>query len=191
MGDLVLSDRQIVPRPDVLACEPADEADLCLRPARQDDALLLWFWSNDVEARHNTVNLRPIAWCAHEEGYRALLAAAHNRVWLLEFRGVAAGQILYSRSEDLNADIHLFVLPRFRHRGMASWLLDATVDLAGTQLGVSRVRATIFADNEASRSTFRRARFSALEKKLIAGRECLTLQRRCVFDLTDKFVVEL
>ena len=88
---------------------------------------------------------------------------------MLEFRGVPAGQIRYSRGQGLNADIQLFVLSRLRHRGMGSWLLDATVDLAGMQLGVSRVRATIFADDEACRSTFRRARFSALEKDLLPG----------------------
>ena len=184
----VHSDRQIAARPNVVACEPAGAADLNLRPARQDDALLLWFWSHDVEARHNAINPQPIAWRAHEEGYRELLAAAHTRIWLLEFRGVAAGKIRYSRGEGSNADIHLFVLPRFRRRGMGSWLLDATVNLAGTGLGVSRVRATIFADNEAGRSTFLRARFSALEEILIAGRDCLTLQRSSLFEPVGKLV---
>jgi RimJ/RimL family protein N-acetyltransferase len=191
MGDLVLNDRRTVRRPDISGCEPASEADLYLRPARPDDAFLLWFWHNDIEARHNAAGAPPTAWSAHEEGYTELLAAAHIRVWMLEFRCVPAAQIRYSRGQGSNADIQLFVLSRFRHRGIGGWLLDATVDLAGAQLGVSRVHATIFADDEACRSTFRRARFSAFEKKLIAGRECLTLQRRCVFDLTDEFIVEL
>lgn len=191
MGDLAHSDVWSEPRPDVLACEPASEADLALRAARLDDAFLLWFWSNDVEARRNSLDPRPIAWSAHEEGYKQLLKSRHTRVWLVEVRGVPAAQVRYSRVDSASADIHLYVLPRYRRRGIGTWLLDATVDLAGAELAVNRVRVTTLADNRACCATFLRALFSASEKKLIGGHEWLTLQRRCVFDLTNEFAVEL
>src|SRR5258705_318124 len=137
MADLVHTVGWTLPRPEVLSCQPASEVELHLRPARDDDAFLLWFWSNDLEARRNSLDPRPIAWSAHEEGYKDLLKSSVTRVWLVEFRGVPAAQIRYARRDRDYADIHLYVLPRFRHRGIGTWLLDSTVDLAGAELSVA------------------------------------------------------
>ncbi len=125
------------------------------------------------------------------KGYRELLKSRDTCVWLVEFRGVPAAQIRYARSDRANADIHLYVLPRFRHRGIGTWLLDATVDLAGAALGVARVRVMTLADNQACCATFLRARFNVVENELIAGHPWWTFQRRCVFDLASEFAVEL
>jgi RimJ/RimL family protein N-acetyltransferase len=181
----------MIRRPDVLTCAPASAADLHLRPAGEDDAFLLWFWNNDAAARRNSMDPQPVSWSAHEESLRELLKSSVKRVWLGEFRGAPAAQIRYCRVEPATANIHLYVLPRLRNRGIGTWLLDSTADLAGAALGVSRVRVMTPADNLACRAACLRAGFSAIEKPQIGGRPWLIFQRRCVFELTRELAVEL
>ena len=181
----------MIPRPDIRTCTPARAVDLHLRPAGVDDAFLLWFWNNDDAARRNSINPQPISWSAHEASLRDLLKSSATRVWLGEFRDAPAAQIRYCRVEPATANIHLYVLPRLRNRGIGTWLLDSTADLAGAALGVSRVRVMTPADNVSCRAACLRAGFSAIEKPLVGERQWLVFQRRCVFELTSELAVEL
>ena len=96
------------------------------------------------------------------------------------------GQIRYDRIDAETAQISFSVAPRFRGKGMGTRLLDSTVGLAGRELRVQHVQGIAFIDNVASRQAFLKARFRAIEEKVITGRACFVFRRSCILEFTEE-----
>ena len=186
MGNIVVDGNGAERVVECMLHEAGEGNDYSIRLARGNDAFLLWLWASDPETRTNSFSPQPIAWGTHEQWYTRHLRSPDSRIWILEYRQVPVGQIRYDRIDAETAQISFSVAPRFRGRGMGTRLLDSTVGLAGRELRVQRVQGIAFIDNVASRQAFLRAKFRAIEEKVITGRACLVFRRSCILELIEE-----
>jgi len=150
-----------------------------LRPATQQDALLLWQWANDPETRRNSFMSEPILWSTHKRWCTARIGSPDTRLWILEYRHVAVGQIRYDRTDPKTAQISFSIAPAYRGRSWGAQILSLTADRAGGELGVREVEGIAFIENVASRHAFIKAGFELCEEKNIAGHACVVFRRFC------------
>lgn len=172
----------------VLLSHPRANSSWQLRAARADDAFLLWLWRDDATADKKSVEPRPLAWSPHQSALEEELNSPATRIWIAESEGVPAGQIHYKRIEPAVAEVLVFTASRFRRRGLALWLLDATVNRAGYELGVDAVQATVAAGDDASQRLLLRAQFKKVGEKDFNGRACWLFRRRCASDFREESV---
>jgi len=186
MGHLVVDGRGAERVVDCMLYKRDGADDYVVRPAQEDDGFLLWLWANDSETRKNSFTSQSIAWWTHEQWYGRILKSPDCRVWILEHRHIPVGQIRYERLNASTAQISFSVGARFRGKGMGTRLLDLTMGMAGQELGTNCAQGVTFADNEASRRAFLRARFRPVEERIINGRLCVVFQRTCFLSGSDE-----
>lgn len=174
----------------VLLPHPRAHSEWQLRTARVDDAFLIWLWRDDATSDKNNVEPRPLAWSPHLQALEEELGSPAKRIWIAESNGVPAGQIRYERIDTMTAEVVVFTMSRFRRRGLALWLLDATANRAAYELGITTVQATIAAGDEAGQRLLLRARFVRCGEKEVNGRACWLFRRRCAGDMREESVRE-
>jgi RimJ/RimL family protein N-acetyltransferase len=157
-----------------------------LRPATQQDALLLWQWANDPMTRRNSFKSEPILWTTHESWCAGKITSPDSRFWILEYRHVPVGQVRYDRMHSKTAQVSVSIAPAYRGRNFGATLLLLTADVAGRELGVDNVEGTAFVENVASRRAFIKAGFELCEEKNIAGHACVVFRRCCSRVLTGE-----
>lgn len=169
------ADDEVVP-----VCDFAQADRLALRPANKADARCLWQWANDPVARGYSFDPKPIPWPAHEKWFSAKMASPDCRIWILEFDHTPVGQIRYERTNAATAQISFSVAPGQRRRSFGTEILCMSVDLAGQDLGVKRVRGYTFEENLGSIKAFTNAGFVCAGKKMIAGHHCWVFHKQCL-----------
>lgn len=174
----------------VLLPHPRAHSEWQLRAARVDDAFLLWLWRDDATSDKNSVEPRPLAWSPHQQALEEELSSPAKRIWIAESNSVPAGQIRYERIDSMTAEVAVFTVSRFRKRGLALWLLDATANRAAYELGITTVQATIAAGDDACQRLLLRAQFMRCGEKELNGRGCWLFRRRCAVDMREEFVPE-
>jgi ribosomal protein S18 acetylase RimI-like enzyme len=92
-------------------------------------------------------------------------------MWVLDYQELLLAHIRYVRVDPTTAEISLAVAPAFRRRGLAHRLLNTRND-ACADLCVSRLRAVVRVENQASIETFRRAGFRHVDSRPVAQRAC-------------------
>lgn len=152
---------------------------LALRPANKADARCLWQWANDPVARGYSFEPKPISWLAHKKWFSDKMASPDCRIWVLEFDHTPVGQIRYERTNAGTAQISFSVAPGRRRHSFGTQLLCMSVDLAGRDLGVKRVRGYTFDENLGSIKAFTNAGFVCAGKKRIAGHRCWVFHKEC------------
>lgn len=162
-----------------------------LRAARVDDAFLLWLWRDDATSDKNSVEPRPLAWSPHLHALEEELSSPARRIWIAESNGVPAGQIRYERIDTMIAEVAVFTVSRFRRRGLALWLIDATANRAAYELGITTVQATIAVGDDACQQLLLRAQFLRCGEKELHGRACWLFRRRCAVDIREESVGEV
>ncbi|MBI4522803.1 MAG: UDP-2,4-diacetamido-2,4,6-trideoxy-beta-L-altropyranose hydrolase [Deltaproteobacteria bacterium] len=156
-----------------MAEAPWPEPDaLRVRPAGQQDALLLWEWANDPSTRANSFQRRPIPLEEHMQWYSAKLESAGTRIWIIEGSSGPAAQIRYDRADSHTAEISFSVAPHCRGRGLGSKALTLTARAACEELGVRRLRGIVLSSNEASIRAFVKAGFTCVERRHIDRKAC-------------------
>ncbi len=160
--------------------EPVTDARLRLRAAKKDDAYCLWQWANDSVTRGNSFEPAPIPWPAHKQWYEEHMASLDCRIWILELDRVPAGQIRYDRTDPGTALISFSVAPSYRRRSLGTKLLCMSVELAGQELGVKRVRGYTFEENLGSIKAFVNAGFALVGRETVAGHLCSVFQKECL-----------
>ena len=130
-----------------------------LRPARANDARLLYEWANDPAVRAMARDTRPIAWDGHRAWFAARLARADCRILIAEVDGEPVGQVRLDRQgpDGGRAEIDISVAPARRGRGHGRAMLAALPPWPG----VSRLVAVVRRENAASAALFRAAGFTA------------------------------
>lgn len=157
--------------------QPKGGQNLRLRPAGQEDGLLIWEWANDPKTRKNSFSSNPISWSNHESWYEKRLASTDSCIWILEYRQVAVGQIRYDRINSDTAQISFSVAPNYRGRNLGAELLQHSAPLACEKLGVRWLEGVTFVDNVASNHAFLKAGFDLVEEKTIADHPCRVFRR--------------
>jgi len=131
-----------------------------LRPARPEDAELVWRWANDPAVRAMAFTSEPILWDAHAAWYAAKLADPRCRVAILETTdGVPLGQIRFDEGPQ-GLEVDVSVASMWRGQGLGRVLLTQGLEAAARRwpMGTSVV-AKILIDNQASVSLFERCGF--------------------------------
>ncbi len=124
-----------------------------LRPARADDAPLLFEWRNDATTVRFSGTGRAVAAAEHERWLDARLGDAATRIWIGEVDGRAVGQVRVD-VRDAIGELDVAVAPDARGRGYGRGLLDALlVELRG-DLQARRLVAAVHVDNVASQRAF-------------------------------------
>lgn len=173
----------LLPRPKVYS-------EWQLRAARADDAFLLWLWRDEATSDRNSVEPRPLAWSPHLQALETELSSPTKRIWIAESNGVPAGQIHYERIDTMTAEMAVFTASRFRRRGLALWLLDATGNRAAYELGITTVQATIAAGDDVCQRLLLRAQFKRSGEKDLNGRACWLFRRRCGVEIREESLGE-
>lgn len=150
--------------------------DLAVRPARWEDAQLLWRWANDPVVRANAFRPEAIPLEAHLAWFRGKLAAAGTRIYIVEHGGVPAAQVRYDADGDKEALIDVSVAPEHRGRGLGAEALRRTAPRACQELGVAAVVGVVLEANAASRAAFRAAGFAEAARRVEQGRPCVVFR---------------
>lgn len=135
------------------------DASLALRRATADDALFLWGLANDPAVRATAFHPEAIPLDAHCAWLERRLGSAAARIWILERRGCAIGQVRYDRVSPDVAEIDYAVSAPYRGRGLGHVSLRLSAELASSELGVRRLRGEVLASNAASGRAFEKAGF--------------------------------
>lgn len=131
-----------------------------LRPARPDDARLLWDWANDPVVRASAFDERPIPWDTHVEWLRRRLADEHAHIYIACAPGGAPlGQVRFEGDNDV-VEISISAAREFRGRGWGAALIDAGCRRLFADTAVRTIYARVKEANRASRSAFHDAAFT-------------------------------
>jgi len=160
--------------------EPAFPADrLRIRPARLEDAEIIWQWANDPVVRANSFNRESISLDAHIEWYRKKLVSSDACIWLVELDQVPVGQIRYDRVDSDTAEIDFSVVHLYRGRGLGTRVLLLSHRLACDELQVKRLRGTVFSSNGPSVHAFTKAGFECVGQEQVQGVSCFIFEKDC------------
>ena len=134
-----------------------------MRPARREDAELLYAWVNSPDSlAAKLLTDREIGWEEHLRWFGARLDDPETRIWIAELTGQPIGQLRVERrtanpSEPF--DIDIFLIPEHRGRGIAAAILQEGIANASSVWPGIVLRALVRAENAASARLFRRVGF--------------------------------
>jgi RimJ/RimL family protein N-acetyltransferase len=128
-------------------CGGFDGAGISLRPARLDDARLLFEWRNDAETRRQSRDSAELSWADHLRWLETKLADPRCRLLIAE-AGRQVGTVRIDRVDE--GDTSIFVLswtvaPEARGKGYGKLIVRAARP-------EGRVRAYVKRDNPASQA---------------------------------------
>lgn len=136
-------------------------AAILLRPARRSDSADLLAWRNDPVTRQNSRNTGAIEPAGHAAWLERAVTDANRRLWIAERGGESLGTVSASLGGDGAVELSLTVAPAMRGRGAGTAMIRAAlVEVAAAWPGAA-VRATVRAENAASRRLFERCGFVA------------------------------
>jgi UDP-2,4-diacetamido-2,4,6-trideoxy-beta-L-altropyranose hydrolase len=153
-----------------LASAPA--APLRVRPATEDDAVLLHTWRNDPVVRSLSRSTDPIPLDSHAAWLRASLAAPDRHLLVVETAGSDATPVATTRYDLLADDsgsrarweVSITVAPEMRGRGLGSATLQASdAWLTTTEPAVREIEAWVRSSNAGSRRLFERNGYRGIE----------------------------
>jgi len=142
-----------------------------VRPATEDDAVLLHTWRNDPVVRSLSRSTDPIPLDAHAAWLRASLAAADRHLLVVETAGPRAEPVGTTRYDLLPGDdgsrtrweVSITVAPEMRGRGLGSATLRASdAWLAATEPDAREIEAWVRSSNDGSRRLFERNGYRAI-----------------------------
>jgi UDP-2,4-diacetamido-2,4,6-trideoxy-beta-L-altropyranose hydrolase len=143
-----------------------------VRPATEDDAVLLHTWRNDPVVRSLSRSTDPIPLDAHAAWMRASLAARDRHLLVVETSGPDATPVATTRYDLLADDsgsrarweVSITVAPEMRGRGLGSATLQASdAWLAATEPAVREIEAWVRSSNSGSRRLFERNGYRGVE----------------------------
>lgn len=147
-----------------------DLSELHVRPAEARDGELLWRWANDSAVRDNAFSPDTIPLESHLAWFQGKLDSPDSRIYILEWKGRAAGQVRYDRTDDGDAEIDFSVSADHRGLGLGTPALTLTRERALSDLRVGCVVGFVLESNVASQKAFLRAGFGEEDKRHVQGR---------------------
>ena len=138
--------------------DPTNRRQLRLRAAQIEDAELFFAWVNDPQVRRQSLKTEAVPWRAHEQWFRSKLDDERSRLFVLEAKSLAVGQIRFD-IEGGEARIDYSLDVQFRGRGWGACLVA---------MGLEKIcerermvfRAEVKSSNAPSAAVFSRLGFS-------------------------------
>jgi spore coat polysaccharide biosynthesis predicted glycosyltransferase SpsG/L-amino acid N-acyltransferase YncA len=142
------------------------------RPAREEDARLLFEWANDPLTRAMSFHSEPISWAEHDQWFGRVTSQARTLMLIIEVDQGAGWAPCGQVRIDEDGTISLSVAPRYRNRRLALPALRAAMAY-GRQRGCQEFRALIKPENERSQRVFVQAGFESKGQAEACGAPCL------------------
>jgi len=144
---------------------PASET-VRVRPAKAEDAPVIFGWRNDPYIVARCTFQRTVAWDEHTAWFaKSLSQPDRNLVFVIEIDGCAAGLFRIDRSGDV-ATVSTYLLERFTGRGLGVTAIRLGCLAAREQWpDLQQIIAWVREENAAGRSAFTKAGFSLGAKR--------------------------
>lgn len=145
-----------------------------VRPATEDDAVLLHTWRNDPVVRSLSRSTDPIPLSDHAAWLRSSLASPDRHLLVVETAGPEATPVATTRYDLLPDDagsrarweVSITVAPEMRGRGLGSATLQASdAWLTGAEPGAREIEAWVRSSNAGSRRLFERNGYRGVESE--------------------------
>ena len=131
-------------------------AELQLRPAKQEDAKLIFDWRNHPAIRKISINPDPLDWKTHESWFRKVIQDENRVVYIAELNHTPTGVIRFD-IEDGHAEVSLYLAPEQTGKGLGTQLLSKGEEqVLQEHPRILQFEATVLEGNQASHSLFRR-----------------------------------
>lgn len=149
---------------------------LQLRPARIEDARLLWEWANDPDVRAASFSSASISWEEHLTWFRDKLRQDGCLILIgQDQEGDPVGQIRFDATVDGDFEVGVSVVKAKRGHGLASELIRHGVRALLAQKSCNRVHAYAKPVNAASVNAFQQADFKRIGTTEIRGNAAVHL----------------
>lgn len=150
-----------------------------IRKATNHDALLLFLWANDKEAREMAFSSDPIEWAAHVKWFANKLADKNCTIYIgLNNKNEPVGQVRFDLDTVGEAEVDVHINPELRGRGYGSALLASAVNHYLCNEWLTAIHAWIKAENIKSLRLFSSLGFAETSKKMVQQTLCYHLVKR-------------
>lgn len=123
---------------------------LTVRPAKQEDAQMMFDWRGDPTTRAVSRETDELVWSEHLAWLNRVLKDPARPLMVGEIGGRPVGVIRFDFSEDTRAEVSLYLDPALHGLGLGTHLLLAGEAAAGPAV----IDATVLRDNRASQRLF-------------------------------------
>ncbi len=138
-------------------------ASLTLRDVTEEDMLLLFNWSNEVEVRRRSFNSKPIPLDGHKVWFKQKLLQKDAYLYIAVVNGDAAAHIRFEVTDN-SASISYMIGEEYRGKGLGhTVLLKGIRRLTEQRPGLTQVEGLVQQDNPASIRAFEKAGFIVTE----------------------------
>ena len=128
---------------------------LHLRPARLDDAAMLFAWRNHPQIRAVSIQTEPIAWEQHLRWIHSVLPDANRVLLVAEIASRAIGCIRFDLTDMMSATVSLYLDPSLQGLGLGRrMLLTGEQELLARAGEVLLIKAQVSENNLASQQMF-------------------------------------
>ena len=143
-----------------------------MRSADRQDSREIWRIANDRDVRDNSLDKRPIPWVSHEEWFSDRLSDSKEFLFVADV-GCVAGHFRLSAISPSALEVHFYVHPAFRGRGLGTLLLTKAQEIAFSQNCIDEVVGNVLPGNISSIKAFTASGFSCSCAAAPAGHPCL------------------
>ena len=146
---------------------------LKVRPAKENDLMLIFKWANDPLTRKMSFNQNPISLETHKEWFYKIVAT-HTHLFIVEGKNLDNWLPVAQVRVDKNGEISMSLASEFRGQHLATPVIKTVIDYCGNfNLPLKELVAHIKPENIASIKTFKRAGFHFVRETMINQHPCL------------------
>ncbi len=125
-----------------------------IKRAVKNDSKNLFDWRNNLKIRNASKNSDPISWERHQRWFDAVLAD-ENRELIIGTLGNKTVGVVRFDIEDAAAEVSIYLVPEGGFSGQGrNLLMSAELWLKANRPAIKRIRASVLAENDASKNIF-------------------------------------
>lgn len=152
-----------------------------LRPAREEDARLLWEWANDQETRQLSFSSDPIPWETHVSWFNRILQDPAHCFWIaLDSEDAPLGSIRFA-IDGKDATLSVNTALQCRGKGFGAEIVQTGARKLFATTDAQTIHAYVKPENAASKKLFRKTGFSEAESITIKEQPALHFSLRKTF----------
>jgi UDP-2,4-diacetamido-2,4,6-trideoxy-beta-L-altropyranose hydrolase len=157
-------------------CERILGKSISVRPARESDCELIWYWANDQDVRNSAFRSDKIAFEDHIKWFCSKINDPKSFQFIgYDGRNRAIGQIRFDELSDREYDVDLSIDKSFRGKGHGSQLIRQAIRELLNVTAVDAIHSYVKLGNNASKGVFMCAGFICQEATIIKNTACLHL----------------
>jgi UDP-2,4-diacetamido-2,4,6-trideoxy-beta-L-altropyranose hydrolase len=146
------------------------ENTISLRPAKPEDARLLFEWRNDPVTRQVSFSSDEIQWETHVVWFEKVLHNPSRKIYIGELmeNKTPFGQVRFDFHSNESCEINIAVAPQWRGRGFGTILIREGINKIFQDFpGTRSILALIKPDNAASKKAFQKCGFQYVDTQTV------------------------